>query len=330
MSDPIPPEEWSSSIERRGDGSGRGDGSDHVFPPRPEVVEVTESDLARRGDGPAEHEGYLPDDVPLSPTPELLRPEQFRPPLWRRPPGQQDDVGEPSTVFAPDTRAVIFDTNYPWRTCGRVAVPGGWGSGVMVGRRHMMTASHVVPWLAGGGADWMTFTPMQYDTSTPFGSAHITRIYSWQRVNGADGIQSNEAAFDYVVCVLSAQIGASTGWMGSREYSSAWNGQVRWAHIGYPSDIGSGVRPVYTTNGVMDSTVSETSGGRNSSRVMHRNDIVPGQSGGPYFGWWSGEDFPRVIVSQSAENWGMAGGPNAGGGGQALPELIIHATTVEP
>ncbi len=76
--------------------------------------------------------------------------------------------------------------------------------------------------------------------------------------------------------------------------------------------------------------VSESSGGRSSFRIMHRNDVRGGQSGGPYFGWWSGENFPRVIASQSAENWGMAGGPNAAGGGAPLPELIIHATTVEP
>jgi hypothetical protein len=90
MSDPIPPEEWSSRIEPRDGESG------HGFPPRPEVVEVTESDLADRGDGSAEHEGYRPDDAPLSPTPRLLRPEQQQRPRWRRPPGQEDDMGEPT------------------------------------------------------------------------------------------------------------------------------------------------------------------------------------------------------------------------------------------
>lgn len=327
MTAPLPPTEWGAPTDAS---LRRSDETAHSFPPGPEVVEVTGADLAEHAGAAAEHEGYRPEDAPLRPTPQLLRPELQRPPLWRRPPGQQDDMGEPGTVFLPDTRSVIYDTTYPWRTCGRVAVPGGWGSGVMVGRRHMMTASHVVPWLPNGGSDWLTFTPMQYDTSTPFGSAHVTRIYQWQRVNGGDGIQSNEAAFDYVVCVLSATLGDSTGWMGSREYSSDWNGLVRWAHIGYPQDTGAGVRPVYTTNGVMDSTVAESSGGRNSFRVMHRNDLVPGQSGGPYFGWWSGEGGPRVVVSQSAENWGAAGGPNAGGGGRALPELISYALSVEP
>ena len=323
-SDPLPPAEWGSLLESKGDGPG------HEFPPRPEVVAVTPSDLAERTADVSAHDGYWPTDAPRSPTPELLRPEHRRRPVWRRPPGQKDDMGEPAAVFLPDDRSVIYDTSFPWRTCGRVATPGGWGSGVMIGPRHMMTASHVVPWLADGGSDWITFTPMQYDTSTPFSSAYAIRVYQWQRVNGADGIQSNEAAFDYVVVVLSSNLGDSTGWMGSRGYSSDWNGMVRWAHIGYPQDIGAGVRPVYTTNGVMDSTVSESSGGRDSFRIMHRNDLVPGQSGGPYFGWWSGEDFPRVIASQSAENWGGAGGPNAAGGGEPLPQLIVHATTVEP
>lgn len=328
MLDPIPPDEWSSILE--GGPANATVAAEHAFPPRPEVVEVAESDVFARAGASAEHDGYRPPSAALHPVPELLRPEQARRAPWVRAEGRVDDMGEPSTVFPPDTRSVIYDTTYPWRTCGRVATPGGWGSGVMVGRRHLLTASHVVPWLAGGGSDWMTFTPMQYDTSTPFGSAHVTRVYFWQRVNGADGIQSNEAAFDYVVCVLSANLGGTVGWMGSRAYTTGLDRQVRWAHIGYPFDIASGVRPVYTTNGVMDSTVAETSGGRSSFRVMHRNDVRGGQSGGPYFGWWRGEGFPRVIVTQSAENWGAAGGPNAGGGGQALPELIIHATTVEP
>ena len=155
MPDPIPTNDWSSQIQQRNAEVG------HVFPPRPEVVQVTQADLARRAVGTVEPDGYCPSNAPLRPTPQLLRPEQERRALWRRAPGQQDDKGEPTTIFPPDTRRVIYDTTFPWRTCGRVAVPGGWGSGVMIGRRHMMTASHVVPWLPGGGSDWLTFTPMQ-------------------------------------------------------------------------------------------------------------------------------------------------------------------------
>src|SRR4249920_106820 len=127
MSNPIPSDEWNSRVEES-----QTAGSGHSFPPRPEVVEVNQANLVREAVDQVEHEGYRPSDAPLRQTPQLLRPEQQRRPLWRRSPGQRDDMGEPATVFAPDTRNVIVDTSFPWRTCGRVAVPGGWGSGVMV------------------------------------------------------------------------------------------------------------------------------------------------------------------------------------------------------
>ena len=91
MSDPIPADEWSSRIPAE---SGT---PVHEFPPRPDVVQVAESDLAERALGSAEHEGHRPADAPVHPTPDLLRPEQQRRPLWRRPPGQKDDKGEPTS-----------------------------------------------------------------------------------------------------------------------------------------------------------------------------------------------------------------------------------------
>ena len=77
-----------------------------------------------------------------------------------------------------------------------------------------MTASHVINWGPNNTAGWVKFTPLQFDTSEPFGIAWATRIYWWQQVNGGDGISSNEAAFDYVVCVLDRRLGDVTGWMG--------------------------------------------------------------------------------------------------------------------
>ena len=63
---------------------------------------------------------------------------------------------------------------------------------------------------------------------------------------------------------------------------------------------------------------------------MHRNDYWPGQSGGPAFGWWDGEPWPRVVGIYSAVNGGGPGGPNANGGGNPLPDLINHARGVAP
>jgi V8-like Glu-specific endopeptidase len=300
----------------------------HRFPPQPDVIDVRR--LIESTPVEAEFEGFRPSHLALRPLPEQLPTELYRAPAWRRAPGEQDDSGEPTTIFAPDTRYVFADTSFPWCTCGRVDTPGGSGSGVLIGPRHIMTASHVINWGPNNTAGWVKFTPLLFDTSEPFGSAFATRIYWWQQVNAADQIQSNEAAFDYVVCVLDQRLGDITGWMGSRGYSTDWDGGAFWAHVGYPSDLGSGSRPVFHGNGVMDNTVTESSGGRDSFRIMHQNDVIPGQSGGPYFGWWEDEPWPRVIASQSAENWGTAGGPNAAGGGNPLPELINHARTVEP
>jgi V8-like Glu-specific endopeptidase len=302
----------------------------HFFPPSVRTTGLDEKKLLKRKIDVEGLAGFRPDHLALRPLPERLSPKLEVARGWRREPGREDDLGEPGTIFAPDTRYVFSDTSFPWCTCGRVQTASGWGSGVMIGPRHMMTASHVINWGPNNTAGWVKFTPLQFDTSEPFGFAYATRIYWWQQVNPSDGVNSNEAAFDYVVCVLDRRLGDITGWMGSRGYSSDWNGGAYWAHIGYPGDMGSGVRPSFHGNGVMDSTIAESTSGRTSFRIMHQNDYWNGQSGGPAFGWWGNEPWPRVVGIYSAINWGMTGGPNANGGGNPLPELINYARTVEP
>lgn len=274
--------------------------------------------------------GFRPEHLALRPVPERLPRELQVVRQWRRKAKRKDDLVEAGTIFSPDTRYVFSDTAFPWCTCGRVQTASGSGSGVMIGPRHLMTASHVINWGPNNTAGWVKFTPLQFDTSEPFGVAWATCIYWWQQVNVGDGVNSNEAAFDYVVCVLDRRLGDMTGWMGSRGYSSDWNGGAYWAHVGYPGDLGGSTRPIFHGNGVIDSTISESSGGRSAFRMMHQNDYWFGQSGGPAFGWWDGEAWPRVVGIYSAVNWGVAGGPNANGGGNPLPELINHARTVEP
>ena len=90
MPEPIPPEKWPSQTQRRGDGA------KHEFPPRPDVVQVRESARPEGTHGSAGHAGHAPADVQRNATPNLLPPEQTRPSLWRRPPGQTDDLGEPT------------------------------------------------------------------------------------------------------------------------------------------------------------------------------------------------------------------------------------------
>jgi hypothetical protein len=164
----------------------------------------------------------------------------------------------------------------------------------------------------------------------PFGRAFANMIYSWNKADGSDGINADECAFDYVVCVLNMRMGDVTGWMGSRGYSTAWDGGNYWGHVGYPGDLANGSRPAFVGYQAMDSTFTRTIGGRDSFGIKHRIDVIPGQSGGPYFGWWGTEPWPRVVSTQSAHQWGGSTGPNTGGGGNPLPELINHARTVSP
>jgi hypothetical protein len=299
----------------------RGAPGKHAFGPVVKAISIGRQ--VKRLDEGVLLKPHRPEHLSLSPLPARLPREYLRPyfiPTYKRRP--RGAWGQPTTVFTPDTRYTFSDTSYPWSSCGRVDTAAGWGSGVMVGPRHLLTASHVVNWGSGNSAGWLKFTPLFFDGSAPFGVAWATLIYWWNRANPADGINAVECAFDFVVCILDTPIGNLTGWMGSRGYSTSWNSGSYWGHVGYPGDMAGGQRPAFHGPGVMDSTFTQTLGGRDSFGIRHRNDVWPGQSGGPFFGWWQGEVGPHVVSSQSAQNWGGPTGPNTCGGGDPLPVLV--------
>ena len=57
-----------------------------------------------------------------------------------------------TTSTAPSTRDGVA------RTVGRVWTAAGSGTGCSIGPRLVLTASHVVNWLDGGGAGWIKFS----------------------------------------------------------------------------------------------------------------------------------------------------------------------------
>jgi V8-like Glu-specific endopeptidase len=234
-----------SYSEGRADLIMRGATGQHIFAPPIETVALGRH--IKRIEPGVIHEPFRPDHLALSAVPKKLPKELARPyfiPKFARRARKQ--WGEPTTVYSPDTRYTFSDTSYPWSCCGRVDTAAGWGSGVMVGPRHLLTASHVVNWGTNNTAGWLRFTPLYFDGGTPpFGVAWSTLIYSWNRANAADGINSVECAFDFVVCILDTRIGDITGWMGSRAYSTSWNGGSYWGHVGYPGDMAGGQRPAF-------------------------------------------------------------------------------------
>ncbi|KAE8756970.1 MULTISPECIES: trypsin-like serine peptidase [Paraburkholderia] len=226
-----------------------------------------------------------------------------------------------TTIFPPDQRIVFSDTAYPWSTVGKVDLGGGFGSGCLVGPRHLLCASHMMTWNADGTVNQVTFTPSSFDGNAPFGNSAIVHWYAYRKVVGPNvGIDDIEE--DYVVLVLSNRLGDVCGWMGTRGYSPAWNGQTVWSHIGYPADISGGRRPTFQ-NGI---AIDKTDGSTTDEAEEQRADVFPGQSGGPFFGWWTGDKGPSVTGVQSAQNPST----NLAGGGVDIVNLVKEALTAFP
>lgn len=293
----------------------------HAFPPVSESRKFEpERDIRQRQEEWPDFKGYLPDHLPLQPLPRHLPSELVVPariqgaPLPDRP----RDVHQATTIFPPDNRYIFNDTAFPWCTVGRVDTPGGQASGVMVGPRHMLTCSHAIQWLPGNTAGWVKFTPSYFDGSAPFGVAWGTMIY-WEGVKVfGPSISRDEGQHDYVAVVLNTRIGDLTGWMGSRSWSDDWDGGSYWSHIGYPGDLAGGQRPSYQGGIALDGSFWDR---EVHTRIFHRGDVWPGQSGGPFFGWWAGEPWPRVVADQS----GQTSDENSASGGAHMIDCIIRA-----
>jgi len=298
----------------------------HAYPPTPRVKEIPEpAPNVENYKRQIDFSGFLPDHLAFKPVPDELPPELFaKQRISKCLSGKLErDIHEPTTIFAPDNRYTFNDTRYPWSTCGKVETPGGSASGVMVGPRHVLTCSHAIQWNNNGTAGWIKFTPSYFDGSAPFGTAWGTWVYFRRRVDGSDGINRDEGQHDYVTVVLNNRIGDLTGWMGSRSWTDSWDNEPYWRHIGYPGDLASGQRPSYQRDIPLDGSFWDR---ERHTRIWHQGDVWPGQSGGPYFAWWSGENYPSAVAVQSGQN----SDENSASGGSEMVDLIINARNDHP
>lgn len=254
---------------------------------------------------------------------DLKLAEQFR----KRRKGED----RPTNVFGTDDRYIYNDSSFPWRTVGRVWTATGACTGCTIGPRLVLTASHCINWLSGGGAGWVKFSPAYYNGNGPWGEFHATRVISWNKAEG--GLSDFETAFDYVVLVMNDHVGNRVGYPGYRTYAASWNGEDYWQHMGYPGDLTSTQRPAFVGDCTVSSTSSESTSGQTGLVMGHFNDVTGGHSGGPVWGWWSGEAWPRVVGVQSAEASTPAyntSGDNEFGGGPGLSALISWARSNYP
>lgn len=291
-----------------------------AFPPGIAGTPVEAGSARRKKVDDSLLEGFIPNHLALDPVPrDLVRSHRTH-----HGPGAPEPV-RPTTVFAPDDRMTFRDTSYPWGTIGLVETARGTSSGVVIGPRHVLTVSHGIDWggAPGFAANWIRFTPSAFDGNAPFGEALGEHIYWYVQEDGDGTLDANELRFDYVVVVVDTRIGERTGWMGARGYVDGWDGLDAWQHMGYPGDLNSGRRPVFVNRVTLD---GDDAGDDAHQFIQHVADVFPGQSGGPFFGWWTGDVGPRAVATQSGET-PIA---NFASGGGDLARLVSIARTDFP
>jgi V8-like Glu-specific endopeptidase len=271
-----------------------------------------------------------------------VAPELILPPRRLRAAGRDVD---PLIVYPPDGRHVFRDTSWPWRVCGRVTTNTGQGAGALVGPRHLLTASHVVGWTASD-AGWLLFQPDYYEGDV-FASSYAERTLYYEE-NSPQSMGEYAVAEDYVVCILKERLGEDLGgWFGTVEYDEDWDGENAWSHVGYPDDIGGGVRPAWELwFGILNMWHPGYFESGHGLDILTHASMNKGDSGGPVFGWWSdggpsgsepaGPYIVGVVSGQgelSAVVTNYSSSDRTGNwvaGGAELPELVNQAREEYP
>ena len=218
----------------------------------------------------------------------------------------------PLHKFPPEDRHTYNDRSYPWGTVCRIVATGAGGSGVIVGPRHVLTASHCVAWAQGAAG---TVEVLRSGASTAATTA-ISKVWFYQQVT--DPIEWIENDDDYAVLVTADRIGDRFGWLGVRTYHSGWDREPYWYNIGYPDDLAG---PVWQRSKWLDEDFWDLGGGRSMTTDA---DAFSGQSGSPMFGFWDDGPYAVAVISSQSdtENWCS--------GGDFMTSLVAHARAQDP
>jgi V8-like Glu-specific endopeptidase len=231
---------------------------------------------------------------------------------------------EPLWVLGADNRRTYYDTAYPWCCVCKINTSAGSGSGVIIGPRHVLTASHVVNWAAASGANGSV--EVLRGGAMVSAISRIARVHAFTRVTGSIGW--TELDEDYAVLITADRIGDSFGWLGIRTYNSSWDDEPYWFNIGYPGDIASGNFPIFQNRRALDEHSFDFGGGR----AMETDaDVFFGQSGGPMAGFWDGEPYVVAVVSAQGKFFlDPLDLENHCSGGSDLSRLVRRARDLDP
>lgn len=236
----------------------------------------------------------------------------------RRRVSHRDVALDPLVVWGGEDRKTYFDTSYPWGCiCRVIASDGTPGSGIIVGPRHVLTASHVINW-----ADVSTTVEVHRAGRFVAATAQAIRVWAFEKVGEPDYTTVDD---DYALIVTNARLGDRFGWMGCRTYDSGWDGEDYWFNIGYPGSFG-GLTPTWQNQQNLDEDEWDYGEGR---AMTTSADITRGNSGGPMFAFW--DDGPYVVAVVSAEGVIFASGTeNWCAGGSNLTRLVNFARSADP
>ena len=191
----------------------------------------------------------------------------------------------------------------------------------------------------------LSFTPAYYRGEEPFGSSGVANVLVYVKISGA--MTNLQSAFDQAVLVLDDPLGERAGYVGYTTFRKEWLGKPYWYNIGYPIELHQSAVPVISSEGSIDfldeysiqswrsyllGTFIDMTGGMFSSSTLPLHLFhYPGHSGGPVWGFFGNETFPRVVAlisSESATKGKDKDGDNNLSGGPALTHLINHARSI--
>lgn len=322
-------------LRRSEDGGGEWElrlppGADLGRPGRDAMVhEASEQDLEKPPSTDAFRPAWIPLSYQASPASEF----KF-PPCLRSVDGYPV---QPLFVFPPDDRQVYRPDTYPWNCTGRVFVwenyipnsgPDSYGSGALVGPRHVLTAKHVAP--EPNAANWkMLFIPAFFDGASVYGPGAQSFASNFVYLGGTG------AAHDVAVLRLSDPLGTQLGWMDIFDYysfSGQWGpASGLFVKTAYPADVAMGARPSKQENIQLVSAVPDG----NSLEFRHQGDVEGGTSGSPLWNWFENPPGVRTPKVEGVNSGAFADTKtgekyNVDAGGWPIQSIVDFARSFWP
>ena len=176
-------------------------------PPPVRKIKFIDRPAARKLDAPEVLEGIVPKWVGTSFSPKRIG--MAPPPVVTH---HQERL-EPFVIHQPDDRQMYNDPTYPWICVCRITrADGGVGSGVIIGPRHVLTASHVVQW----NTDVAEKVEVHLVGNTARATAFATVAYAYTKITGDPTYSTVDD--DYAVLTVDQRLGDRFGFFGTKLY----------------------------------------------------------------------------------------------------------------